>query len=72
MSGEMTEFPLERMDFVNSGGAMSGQEWGGGMGSGVDLGFGLGWDGMDHDFSEGNQVDLFDGFFFGGAGNGYS
>ncbi|RDL35818.1 Zn2 DNA-binding protein [Venustampulla echinocandica] len=33
-----------------------------------DLGMGLGWDGMDHDFSEGGNVDLFDGFFFGGAG----
>ncbi|KAH6673472.1 fungal-specific transcription factor domain-containing protein [Halenospora varia] len=35
-----------------------------------DLGMGLGWDGMDHDFSEGGNggVDLFDGFFFGGTG----
>lgn len=31
------------------------------------------WEGMHHDFSDGNQhVDLFDGFFFGGqqAGSG--
>ncbi|KAG9236813.1 fungal-specific transcription factor domain-containing protein [Amylocarpus encephaloides] len=34
-----------------------------------DLGMGLGWEGMDHDFSEGGNVDLFDGFFFGGTGN---
>ena len=32
----------------------------------MDLGFGLGWEGMHHDFSDGQQVDLFDGFFFGG------
>ena len=34
-----------------------------------DLGMGLGWEGMDHDFSEGGAVDIFDGFFFGGTGN---
>ncbi|KAI1268993.1 fungal-specific transcription factor domain-containing protein [Xylariaceae sp. FL1019] len=37
----------------------------------MDMGFGIGWEGMHHDFSEGQQVDLFDGFFFGaGAGGG--
>ena len=38
----------------------------------MDMGFGIGWEGMHHDFSEGQQVDLFDGFFFGGqqGGNG--
>jgi hypothetical protein len=38
----------------------------------MDMGFGMGWEGMHHDFSEGQQVDLFDGFFFGGqqGGNG--
>ncbi len=34
-----------------------------------DLGMGMGWDVGDHDFSEGGNggLDLFDGFFFGGA-----
>lgn len=63
---EIADFQFEGL-----GGGIAGQEWGAGMGTGVDLGFGLGWDGMDHDFSEGNQVDLFDGFFFGGSGGGY-
>ena len=36
----------------------------------MDLGFGLGWEGMHHDFSDGQQVDLFDGFFFGGQQGG--
>lgn len=38
----------------------------------MDLGLGIGWEGMHHDFSEGQQgLDLFDGFFFGGQqGNG--
>ncbi|KAK3943895.1 fungal-specific transcription factor domain-containing protein [Diplogelasinospora grovesii] len=35
----------------------------------LDLGLGLGWEGFHHDFSDGQQVDLFDGFFFG-SGNG--
>jgi hypothetical protein len=39
---------------------------------GGDLGVGLGWEGVDHDFSGGGNgglPDLFEGFFFGGAGN---
>jgi hypothetical protein len=49
----------------DSGSGNGGFTFGGG-----DFGMGLGWEGMDHDFSEGGQVpDLFDGFFFGGAGN---
>lgn len=33
----------------------------------MDLGLGIGWEGMHHDFSEGQQgLDLFGGFFFGG------
>jgi hypothetical protein len=36
----------------------------------MDLGFGLGWEGLHHDFSDGQQVDLFDGFFFGGQQGG--
>ncbi|KAI0489999.1 fungal-specific transcription factor domain-containing protein [Xylaria cf. heliscus] len=38
----------------------------------MDMGFGIGWEGMHHDFSEGQQFDLFDGFFFGAqqGGNG--
>ncbi len=58
--GEL-DFPLQGMDFLGMGGVeglngavMEGQ-------AGLDLGFGLGWEGMDHDFSEGNQLDLFDG-----------
>lgn len=57
------DFPLQDMDFLNTGveglhgAAMEGQ-------AGLDLGFGLGWEGMDHDFSEGNQLDIFDGKVF--------
>ncbi|KAH0541452.1 hypothetical protein FGG08_004061 [Glutinoglossum americanum] len=37
--------------------------------SGIDLGFGLAFD-VDHDFSDGSQFDLFDGFFFGPSSSG--
>lgn len=38
----------------------------------MNLGFEIGWDGLNHDFNAGQQgLDLFDGFFFGGQqGNG--
>lgn len=65
---------LQGMDFLQSleGGAGALDGTGDfGFGEQVDLGYGLGWEGLHHDFSEGQQVDLFDGFFFGGQqGNG--
>jgi len=61
---------LQDMDFLQQG---AGAGPGGGPvpaaadpGAQMDLGFGLGWEGLDHDFSDGQQLDLFDGFFFGG------
>ncbi|EXJ57408.1 hypothetical protein A1O7_07756 [Cladophialophora yegresii CBS 114405] len=65
---------LPGMDFLNSMGGDSGAGGeddfkidAGGLG---DLGFGMGLD-MQHDWSDGQQYDLFDGFFFGnGIGNG--
>lgn len=62
-------------DSDNFGDSMNG--FGGGTGTavnGIDLGFGMNMD-LQHDWSEGNQFDLLDGFFFGGgvgagAGNG--
>ncbi|KAG9242769.1 fungal-specific transcription factor domain-containing protein [Calycina marina] len=70
-------FSNQGMDFLsnNAGnGHMPG--WGGtaewGTGGGGDIGMGLGWEGADHDFSEGGNgglPDLFDGFFFGGSGS---
>jgi len=68
------QFPLQNapgMDFLQ------GNAWeGSGDGNGAstwtgDLGMGLGWEGLDHDFSEGGNggVDLFEGFFFGGTGS---
>ncbi|KAI9741432.1 MAG: Fungal specific transcription factor [Claussenomyces sp. TS43310] len=79
------DFSLADMDFLQQGdvglglgavgdgggaGAAAGMHGGPSDPAGMDFGFGLGWDGMDHDFSEGNQLDLFDGFFFGGGPGG--
>lgn len=67
-------FGLADMDFLqgNMGMGNNGAAGGGENGQGgLDLGLGMGWDGMDHDFSEGNQLDLFDGFFFGGTSGGF-
>lgn len=69
---------LQGMDFLQNLGGVAGQGMDGGMdfglgGEQMDLGFGLGWEGLHHDLGEGQQVDLFDGFFFGGQqGNGGS
>ena len=47
------------MDFLNNVGDEFHQDT-----SGIDLGFGMGMD-FQHDWSDGTQFDLFDGFFFG-------
>ncbi|KAM7204503.1 Fungal specific transcription factor domain containing protein [Naviculisporaceae sp. PSN 640] len=65
---------LQGMDFLQSleSGAAGGGIGldGGDMNMGdtmMDLGLGIGWEGLHHDFSEGQQgLDLFGGFFFGG------
>ncbi|KAH8820098.1 fungal-specific transcription factor domain-containing protein [Xylogone sp. PMI_703] len=70
------DFSFQGMDFLqgngfdpHGAGAGGNGNGYGGAGAGMNLGFGLGWEGADHDFSEGGQgVDLFDGFFFGGSG----
>lgn len=54
---------------VGDGGSLFGS-LDGGQDMQMDVGLGMGWEGMHHDFSDGQQVDLFDGFFFGGQGGG--
>jgi len=72
-------FSNQGMDFLTNGpgnGSVGMNGWDGsaewGTGGGGDMGMGLGWEGADHDFSEGGNgglPDLFEGFFFGGTGN---
>ncbi|KAI1175358.1 fungal-specific transcription factor domain-containing protein [Nemania sp. FL0916] len=64
---------LQGMDFLQNLQDQSGGDGFVNSDMQMDMGFGIGWEGMHHDFSEGQQVDLFDGFFFGtqqGGNNG--
>ncbi|KAK7179591.1 fungal specific transcription factor [Paraphaeosphaeria sporulosa] len=62
------------LDFLDSfpvQGASSGANVTDAAGPLQDLGFGMGFGDGTHDWSDGNGLDLFDGFFFGGGpGNG--
>ncbi|KAF1977534.1 hypothetical protein BU23DRAFT_500423 [Bimuria novae-zelandiae CBS 107.79] len=62
------------LDFLDSfpvQGASSGLNVTDAAGPLQDLGFGMGFGDGTHDWSDGNGLDLFDGFFFGGGpGNG--
>ena len=59
---------LPGMDFLNNaiGGSSAGEDFSFDN-NGLDLGFGMGLD-FQHDWSDGQQFDLFDGFFFGNNG----
>ncbi|KAK2731187.1 fungal specific transcription factor [Colletotrichum kahawae] len=60
---------IQTMDFFQSlQGNPNGEVGAGGDGTtpNLDLGFGINWDNMHHDFSDGQQMNIFDGFFFGG------
>jgi len=53
------------MDFLNRA---PNDDFTGDM-AGIDLGFGMGAD-AQHDWNDGTQYDLFDGFFFGNGNGG--
>ncbi|KAI4602902.1 Fungal specific transcription factor [Pestalotiopsis sp. 9143b] len=68
--GQLSYSGLQEMEFLqglqNTG--MEGDLSGEGQ---LDLsGLGFGFEGMHHDFNDGQQVDLLDGFWFGGQQNG--
>lgn len=71
-SGALSLSDLQGMDFLQNLQDRTGTDGFNNPDMQMDMGFGIGWEGMHHDFSEGQQVDLFDGFFFGGqqGGNG--
>ncbi|KAI8633332.1 fungal-specific transcription factor domain-containing protein [Xylariaceae sp. FL1651] len=68
----LTLADLQGMDFLQNLQDQSGVDGLNNPDMQMDMGFGIGWEGMHHDFSEGQQFDLFDGFFFGAqqGGNG--
>jgi len=71
------EFPdLQSLEFLQglgpagANGVPGGDEFGGLEQAQLDLGFGINWEGGHHDFSDGQQINIFDGFFFGGQQGG--
>jgi hypothetical protein len=70
--GALSLSDLQGMDFLQNLQEQPGADGFNNPDMQMDMGFGIGWEGMHHDFSDGQQVDLFDGFFFGGqqGGNG--
>ncbi|KAF6843925.1 fungal specific transcription factor domain containing protein [Colletotrichum musicola] len=70
-NNSMADYPdIQTMDFFQSLQGNPNGEIGSTSGDGttpqLDLGFGINWDNMHHDFSDGQQMNIFDGFFFGG------
>lgn len=68
--GHLNFGELQGMDFLNQVGTNGNVPGGAEEAANGDFGFGLGWEGLHHDFSDGQQYDLFDGFFFGGQQGG--
>ncbi|KAI1850078.1 hypothetical protein JX266_004457 [Neoarthrinium moseri] len=68
--GQLSLSGLQEMEFmqnVQGSGGLDGDFAGDGQ---MDLGFGFGWDGMHQDYNDSQQVDLLDGFWFGGQQSG--
>ncbi|KAH7149973.1 fungal-specific transcription factor domain-containing protein [Dactylonectria estremocensis] len=61
------EYPdAQTIEFLQSLGATSNGDFGNLDQPQVDLGFGMNWEGLHHDGIEGQQINPFDTFFFGG------
>lgn len=62
----------QTMEFMQNVGATPGGEFGGVDANQMDLGFGLNWEGFSTDFGDGQgqQMNPFDTFFFGGQQGG--
>lgn len=71
-SGPVNYPDVQTMEFLQNIGATSNGEFANTDQAGVDLGFGMNWENLHHDFAaEGQQMNPFDSFFFGGPqGNG--
>lgn len=67
------EYPDAQMDFLQNLGSVPNSAFGNVDQGQVDLGFGLNWEGLPNEYGEGQQMNPFDTFFFGGqqqGGNG--
>lgn len=75
LQGSMDYPDTQTMDFLQNLGATPNGDFGGVDQQQLDLGFGMNWEGMPNDYGEGQQMNPFDTFFFGGqqgsgSGNG--
>ena len=72
MQGSMDYPDAQTMEFLQNLGATPNGDVHGLDQAQLDLGFGINWEGMHNDFGEGQQMNPFDTFFFGGqqSGNG--
>lgn len=72
LQGSMEYPDAQTMEFLHNLGATPNGEMNNVDQAQLDLGFGMNWDGMHHEYSEGQQMNPFDTFFFGGqqGGNG--
>ena len=72
LQGSPLDYPdAQTLDFLNTLGAANnggGDFVSPGIGdqAHLDLGFGMNWEGLANDYSEGQQMNPFDAFFFGG------
>lgn len=72
MQGSMDYPDSQTMEFLQTLGATPNGDFSTVDQAQLDLGFGINWEGMHNDFSEGGHINPFDTFFFGGQPNGGS
>lgn len=70
LQGSMDYPDAQTMEFLHNLGATPNGDINGVDQAHMDLGFGMNWDGMHNDYGEGQQINPFDTFFFGGQQGG--
>ena len=70
LQGTMEYPDAQAMEFLHNLGATPNGDLGGVDQAQLDLGFGMNWENMHHEYGEGQQMNPFDNFFFGGPGGG--
>ncbi|KAJ3480475.1 hypothetical protein NLG97_g8061 [Lecanicillium saksenae] len=69
LQGSMDYPDSQTMEFLQTLGATPNGDFSAVDQAQLDLGFGINWEGMHNDFSEGGHINPFDTFFFGGQPN---
>ncbi|KAK2612567.1 hypothetical protein QQS21_001337 [Conoideocrella luteorostrata] len=66
LQGSMGYPDAQTMEFLHNLGATPNGDLNGVDHANLDLGFGMNWDGMHNEYGDGQQINPFDTFFFGG------